>query len=91
VVAVSSLPPATGVEDLVAALDEHRAGLDIDATRARMRRLTALAAFAAEHGDGGIRALGGRREAERKLAALDRDRSVPEIVAFLEAEARPEG
>jgi LAO/AO transport system kinase len=91
VVAVSSLPPAAGVEDLVAALDQHRAGLDIDATRARMRRLTALAAFAAEHGDGGIRALGGRREAEKKLAALDSERSVPEIVTFLEAEARPHG
>jgi LAO/AO transport system kinase len=91
VVAVSSLPPATGVEDLVAALDQHRATLDIDATRARMRRLAALSAYAAEHGENGIRALGGRRAADRKLAELDRDRSVPEIVAFLEAEARGHG
>src|ERR671932_706119 len=33
VVAVSSLPPARGIEDLVAALDAHRAGLDLPARR----------------------------------------------------------
>jgi LAO/AO transport system kinase len=87
VVAVSSLPPATGVEDLVTALDAHRATLDIGAARARMRRLAALSAFAAERGDRGVRALGGRREAEKKLAALDADQTVPELVAFLERAA----
>jgi LAO/AO transport system kinase len=87
VVAVSSLPPATGVEALMSALDAHRATLDIDAARARMRRLAALSAFAAERGERGVRALGGRREAEKKLAALDADQTVPEMVAFLERAA----
>jgi LAO/AO transport system kinase len=87
VVATSSVPPPKGVEDLVAALDEHRAGLDIEAARARMRRLAALSAFAAEHGERGIRALGGRREAEKKLGAQSAAGTVPEIVAALEREA----
>ena len=84
VVAVSSLPPASGVEDLVTALDEHRDGLDIDAARARMRRLAALSAFAAEYGEGGLRAVGGRRSAERRLAE-DAGRTVPELLAVLES------
>jgi LAO/AO transport system kinase len=67
VVAVSSLPPATGIGELVAALDAHRADLDLPAARTRARRLGALADFHAEHGDRGLRALGGRRAAERWL------------------------
>ena len=85
VVAVSSLPPATGMEELVKALDDHRATLDVDAARARMRRLGALSAFAAEHGDRGLRALGGRRAAVRMLG--ERDGTVPELLALLEASA----
>jgi LAO/AO transport system kinase len=84
VVAVSSLPPASGVEDLVAALDAHRAGLDIDAARARMRRYAALSAFTAEHGEAGLREVGGRRAAERLLAE-DAGRTVPELLALLES------
>jgi LAO/AO transport system kinase len=87
VVAVSSIPPPSGVEELLAALDEHRAGLDIDAARARMRRLAALSAFAAEHGERGMRALGGRREAERMIASLPAETAVPEIVSALKAKA----
>lgn len=85
VLAVSSLPPPTGVEELREALDEHRKGLDIDAARARMRRLAALSAFAAEYGDRGLRALGGRREAERMLAAEHPMRTVPELLSKLQA------
>ena len=41
------------------ALDAHRAGLDLAAARTRARRLGALADFVAEHGERGLRALGG--------------------------------
>jgi LAO/AO transport system kinase len=85
VVAVSSLPPPSGVEELVAALDAHRVGLDIDAARARMRRLAALSHFAAEYGESGLRSLGGRRAAEQLLADEDAVRTVPELLATLEA------
>jgi LAO/AO transport system kinase len=87
VVAVSSLPPAKGVEELIAAIDQHRAGLDMDAVRARMRGLAALAAFGAERGESGMRALGGRRRAEKLLASFDGDLTVPEMVAALERAA----
>jgi LAO/AO transport system kinase len=87
VVAVSSLPPPKGVEELREALDEHRKELDIDAARVRMRRLAALSAFAAEYGERGLRALGGRREAERMLAAEDPARTVPELLSRLESVA----
>jgi LAO/AO transport system kinase len=85
VVAVSSLPPASGVEELVGALDAHRAGLDIEAARARMRQLAALSHFAAEHGEAGLRAIGGRRAAEQLLSKEDADRTVPELLAVLES------
>ncbi len=71
VVAVSSLPPAQGIDDLVAALDAHRAGLDLPVVRTRSRRLGALADFVAEHGESGLRALGGRREAQAWLSEQD--------------------
>src|SRR5213078_2850889 len=38
VLAVSSLPPCSGIEELVQALDGHRAGLDVAARRVRSRR-----------------------------------------------------
>lgn len=72
VLSVSSVSPATGIAELVEALDAHRAGLDLSARRLRSRRLHALADFLAEHGERGLRALGGRREAERWLAEQDR-------------------
>jgi LAO/AO transport system kinase len=68
VLAVSSLPPARGIDELAGALAAHRSGLDLPAVRARARRLGALADFTAEHGERGLRALGGRRAAERFLA-----------------------
>src|SRR3954464_6712719 len=42
VVAVSSIPPPSGIEELAAALDAHRAQLDVGAARARARRLSAI-------------------------------------------------
>ena len=71
VVAVSSVPPPSGIDELVEALDRHRAGLDLAARRLRARRMHALADFVTEHGERGLRALGGRREAERWLAEQD--------------------
>jgi LAO/AO transport system kinase len=83
VVSVSSVPPPSGIDELAAALDEHRAGLDIEATRRSARRLAALADFGAEHGEAGLRALGGRRAAERFLEEQDPGLDVQALVAAL--------
>src|SRR6476469_6152599 len=87
VVAVSSLAPAQGIDDLVAALDAHRAALDLPARRLAARRAGALAEFAAEHGERGLRALGGRRAAEPGLAAADPGADVASLTARLEQAA----
>ncbi|HET8757954.1 MAG TPA: ArgK protein, partial [Solirubrobacteraceae bacterium] len=87
VVAVSSVPPVAGFDELVAALDAHRAGLDVTATRVRARRLGALADFVSEHGERGLRALGGRRAAERWLAEQDPGLAEPLLLRALEARA----
>jgi len=82
-VAVSSVPPPSGVEELIEALEAHRAGLDLTATRLRARRAMALRELAAEHGEAALRELGGRREAERWLSAQDHGASLAELVAGL--------
>jgi LAO/AO transport system kinase len=79
VVAVSSVSPPTGIDELIAALDDHRQSLDLPARRLRARRMHALADFAAEHGERGLRALGGRRAAERWLAEQDPGLDVPAL------------
>ena len=66
VVALSSIAPVTGIDELVAALDAHRERLDLPARRLAARRASALADFAAEHGERGLRALGGRRAARAR-------------------------
>ena len=90
VVSVSSVPPPSGIDDLAAALDEHRASLDIEATRRAARRLAALADFTAEHGESGLRALGGRRAAERFLDEQDPGLDVPALAAALAERASGE-
>jgi LAO/AO transport system kinase len=85
VVAVSSMAPPSGIEALVDALDAHRESLDLPARRVRARRMHALADFAAEHGDRGVRALGGRRAAERLLSEQDPALDVPALHTALEA------
>jgi LAO/AO transport system kinase len=87
VVAVSSVHPVYGVEELADVLAEHRAGLDLAAARTRARRLGALADFVAEHGERGLRALGGRRAAERLLEEQDAGLEPPALVRALEARA----
>jgi LAO/AO transport system kinase len=89
VVAVSSVPPVDGIEPLVAALDAHRAGLDLPAARVRARRLGALADFVSEHGERGLRALGGRRAAVAWLGDQDAALDEPALVRALEARANP--
>jgi GTPase len=85
--AVSSVPPPAGVQELVDALDAHRARIDVAQRRRHSRRRHALADFAAEHGDRGMRALGGRREAERWLANQDPQLDVGALTAALERHA----
>ncbi len=71
VVATSAIAPPSGIGELVEALDAHFRSLDLPARRLRARRMHALADFAAEHGEQGLRALGGRRHAERWLEQQD--------------------
>jgi LAO/AO transport system kinase len=85
VVAVSSIAPVTGVDELVAALDAHRASLDVGARRTAARRAGALADFVVEHGEHGMRALGGRRAATKLLAGTDPAADEPTLVATLES------
>ncbi len=84
VLAVSALPPPSGVDELVAALEEHRAGLDLAQRRLAARRAAAVTEFAVEHGERGVRELGGRRAAQALLAEQDTGMSVPALVAALE-------
>ena len=84
VVAVSSMPPPYGIEELVAALDEHRAGLDVAERRLHARRAGALNDFANEHGERGLRALGGRSAARQWLAEQDRALDEVALVRLLE-------
>jgi LAO/AO transport system kinase len=85
VLAVSSVPPPSGIEELADALERHCESLDLSARRARARRGAALREFTAEHGDRGLRELGGRRAAERLLAEQDAGASVSDLLAALEA------
>jgi LAO/AO transport system kinase len=87
VLAVSSLPPPQGIEELVAALDEHRANLDLTDRRLRARRAGALLDFAGEHGERGLRAVGGRRAAEGLLEQQDPGLDTQALVCVLERAA----
>jgi GTPase len=91
VVSVSSIPPTAGIAALLDALDEHRARLDLAERRLRGRRMHALDDFVAEHGERGLRALGGRRQAERWLAEQDPGLGVPALLRALDARAAQGG
>jgi LAO/AO transport system kinase len=84
VLSVSSLRPEQGIDALADALDAHRAGLDLAATRTRTRRLGALADFVHEHGERGLRSLGGRRAARRWLEQQEPELDEPELLRRLE-------
>jgi LAO/AO transport system kinase len=85
VVAVSSLAPPQGIDELIDALDAHREELDLGQRRVAARRAGALADFLVEHGERGLRALGGRREAQAVLAEQEPGADVPALTAALEA------
>jgi LAO/AO transport system kinase len=85
VLAVSSVAPVAGIDELIDALDRHRAALDLPARRLRARRRHALADFVAEHGERGLRALGDRRMAESWLGQQDPGLDVPALQRALEA------
>jgi LAO/AO transport system kinase len=87
VCAVSSVPPPTGIPELVDALDAHRVGLDLTARRLAARRRHALDEFVAEHGARGLRALGGRLETQRWLEGQDEALDVASLERALEARA----
>jgi LAO/AO transport system kinase len=92
VLAVSALPPPRGVDELVAALAEHRAGLDLAGRRLAPRRAGALTDFVAEQGARGLRTLGGRHAALELLGAQDPGLDVPALVAILEQSSEaPDG
>ena len=83
-VAVSSVPPPQGIDELIAAFDAHLAAIDLGARRLRARRANALSDYVHEHGDRGLRALGGRRAAERLLAEQDPALDTAALVTALE-------
>jgi LAO/AO transport system kinase len=83
VLAVSSLAPGLGIGELAEALEAHRRGLELPARRLRARRMHALDDFAAEYGTRGLRALGGRRAAEKWLTEQDPDLDVPSLRRLL--------
>jgi len=87
VLAVSSVSPVSGIDELIEALDEHRARVDLAGRRAAARRRHALADFAVEHGARGVRALGGRRAGEKWLAGQDAGLDVAALRRGLEARA----
>ena len=88
VVAVSSVAPTSGIDELVAALAAHRERIDVAQRRLRARRLSALREFIAEHGESALRSVGGRREAQRLLDSRPKEESVAELVTALGAAAR---
>jgi LAO/AO transport system kinase len=85
VLAVSSLPPTSGIDELVEALEEHRAAIDLPEHRLRARRTGALNDFALEYGERGLRALGGRAAAARLLETQDPGLEGPALIAVLSA------
>jgi LAO/AO transport system kinase len=84
VLAISSLPPPSGIEELLDALEAHRAGIDLAERRLQIRRAGALRDFVHERGEHGLRALGGRAAAEGLLRDQDAGLEVPALVATLE-------
>jgi LAO/AO transport system kinase len=91
VLAVSALQPPQGLDQLTEQLAERwqtlnaEGGRRLIARRLRSRRAGALTDFTVEYGERGLRAVGGRRAAERFLAKQDAGLGVSELVEKLEA------
>ena len=90
VLTVSSLAPPQGIEELIAALAEHRAGIDLAERRLRARRASALVDYTREYGERGLRTLGGRHAAEALLAEQEPGLDVPALVSTLERSGETE-
>jgi LAO/AO transport system kinase len=88
VVAVSSVSPPTGIDELIGALDQHHRALDLPGHRLRGRRAAALAQFTVEYGERGLRRLGGRRAASAWLQDQPAGLDTPALVAGLESHAQ---
>lgn len=84
VLAVSSVPPPSGIGELADALEADRERADVPERRLRARRGAALREFVAEHGERALRDVGGRRAAERLLEAQDGSASVTDLLDALE-------
>ena len=84
---VSCVAPPRGIEDLVEALEAHRRSIDLPGRRLDARRAGALADFLIEHGDRGLRRLGGRRAAGLWLAQQAPGQAVTGLVSSLERRA----
>lgn len=87
VLLVSSLPPSKGVDELIEAVEGHFGSIDLAKHREGSRRAAALDAFVQEHGERGLRAVGGRRTAEKLLAERIPAPGLHELVALLERAA----
>ena len=87
VVAVSSVPPPTGIADLTEAVDSHRESVNLPELRTARRRSQALSEFAELYGRSGMEALGGRRTAVKALGSLDASGGVPGMVTELASRA----
>jgi LAO/AO transport system kinase len=89
-VAVSSLPPPRGIDELMQGFAQHWLELTRDGgrklaeRRLQARRAAAVTDFAVEHGEGGLRALGGRRAIHELLSEKDSAMAVPALVEALE-------
>jgi LAO/AO transport system kinase len=68
VLQVSSIAPTEGIDELIDGVEQQFAVLELTERRSQARRYAALDAFVHENGERGLRALGGRRAAERLLA-----------------------
>ena len=87
VFAVSAVAPQQGIEQLLAALAELGVPERVAERRPRARRASAVSDYAHEHGARGLRALGGRRAAERLLEARDSGLDSAALLAALEEAA----
>jgi LAO/AO transport system kinase len=90
VLTVSSLAPPQGIEELIAAIAEHRAGIDLAGRRLRARRASALVEYTREYGERGLRTLGGRHAAEALLGEQEPGLDVPALVNALERSGEAE-
>ena len=87
VIAVSSIPPATGIDDLVSALDAHRAAIDLPARRLEARRATRWPTTSPSTASAACASSAGGAPHARWLARAAAGADIPALVGGLEAQA----